>query len=121
MIAETPLSLLNFKSAITTFYLKIPFPSDPKAADCLKKLSANVTTEIRLSPTGHVLERTDGDKQRKCAVGKGKSVNSAGKAALVFTWANVLMTGDAEYSVFCAYLSVANRAAATNGRWWKNI
>ena len=113
IIAETLLSLLNFKSAITTSYLKISSPSDPKAAGRPKKLSANVATETRLYPTGHVLERTNRGKQRKCAVCKKKSVNNAGDAALVFTWANVFMTGIAEYSVFCAYSSVANKAATT--------
>ena len=80
MGAETPLSLLNFKSFVAKTFLKIPSQSDPKATGRRKKLSASVLATTRLSPAGHVLERTDGGKQRKCAVCKKKFLSNAGDA-----------------------------------------
>ena len=72
MSTDSPLPLLQFKSFVAKHCLKLRSESDPKSAGRPKKRSANVVAATRLSPVGHVLERTDGGKQRKCAVCKKK-------------------------------------------------
>jgi len=72
VVAEKPMTLLSFMCYVTKSFLKLLSASDPKSSGRPKILSFNVLTATRLYPTAHVLERTEGGKQRKCAAGKKK-------------------------------------------------
>jgi len=72
MVAEKTMTVLSFRRYVTKSYLNLQSASDPKSAGCPKMLSSNLMMATRLSPTGHVLERTEGGKQRKCAACKKK-------------------------------------------------
>lgn len=67
---ENNISLLDFKRSITRSYLHVESSSAPKYPG-RPKLHAKVFPALRYSPLGHFrVERTDGGKQRKCAVCK---------------------------------------------------
>lgn len=60
---------LDFKRAIARYYLRLSSYSDPKNAG---RPSKGVVRSYRGGP-GHIIERTDGGKQRRCAVCKKNS------------------------------------------------
>lgn len=71
--ANWKIPFLDFKRAIARTYLATPSISDPKrfGRPSLRKLSSKrVPEDIRKSRDGHFIERTEGGKQRKCAVCK---------------------------------------------------
>jgi len=87
VVVEKIMTLLSFRCYVTKSYLKLQSASDPKSAG-RPKMSSNVMMATTLSPTGHVLERTEGGKQRKCAACKKKVSKQCRSVTLVCTWAN---------------------------------
>ena len=72
-IANEKMSLLDFRRIIVRAYMHVSSLSDPKNAGrpSLSKPSIRrVPDDIRKSNSGHILQRTENGKQRKCALCK---------------------------------------------------
>ena len=66
------MKLLDFRRSVTRAYLHLSSDSDPKNCGRPKVFSSKVIPTIRFSSDGHILDRTEGGKQRKCAFCKKK-------------------------------------------------
>ena len=72
-MANVKMPFLEFWRKVVKFYMQISSLSDPKNSSrpsLSKQSKLRVSDEIRRSDSGHVLQRTDEGKQRKCAVCK---------------------------------------------------
>ena len=66
------MKLLDFRRSVTRAYLQLSSDSDPKTCGRPKVFSSKVLPDIKFSTDGHILDRTEGGKQRKCAFCKKK-------------------------------------------------